>query len=205
MRIRNNNKYMNNPSLVFCDMPVRWWQISVIGIIIFISGIDAFFWTPTFIGLLIPIFGLLALSVGAIMIAFSLSMKEELVHQFPVFFAGALSLIIAVVVLLLPGFIEPSFIIIMAFLAIINSVLLIFVGCSLSEEWKTRLVIVLFGMLTLFLSILMALFPELSSATLVKIWGVYAWVIGVLCVIAGVSMKLVEPASTLVRNKPAVP
>ena len=151
---------MNNPSLVFCDMPVRWWQISVIGIIIFISGIDAFFWTPMFIGLLIPIFGLLALSVGAIMIAFSLSMKEELVHQFPVFFAGALSLIIAVVALLLPGFIEPSFIIIMAFLAIINSVLLIIVGCSLSEEWKTRLVIVLFGMLTLFLSILMALFPE---------------------------------------------
>ncbi len=85
MLIRNNNKYMNNPSLVFCDMPVRWWQISVIGIIIFISGIDAFFWTPMFIGLLIPIFGLLALSVGAIMIAFSLSMKEELVHQFPVF------------------------------------------------------------------------------------------------------------------------
>jgi uncharacterized membrane protein HdeD (DUF308 family) len=186
-------------------MPIRWWQISVIGIIILISGVDAFFWTPMFIGLLIPIFGLLALSVGVIMIAFSLSVNEELVYQFPVFFAGALSLLVAVIAFLLPGFIEPSFIIIMAFLAIINSILLIIIGCSLSEEWKTRLVIVLFGMLTLFLSILMALFPALSTAALVKIWGIYAWVIGVLCVIAGISMKLVEPACTLARDKPALP
>jgi uncharacterized membrane protein HdeD (DUF308 family) len=196
---------MNNPPLSLCDMPIRWWQISVIGIIILISGVDAFFWTPMFIGLLIPIFGLLALSVGVIMIAFSLSVNEELVYQFPVFFAGALSLLVAVIAFLLPGFIEPSFIIIMAFLAIINSILLIIIGCSLSEEWKTRLVIVLFGMLTLFLSILMALFPALSTAALVKIWGIYAWVIGVLCVIAGISMKLVEPACTLARDKPALP
>jgi uncharacterized membrane protein HdeD (DUF308 family) len=79
----------------------------------------------------------------------------------------------------------------MAFIAIINSVLLIIVGCSLSDVWKTRLVIVLFGMLTLFLSILMALFPALSTIALVKMWGVYAWVIGVLCIIAGASMKWV--------------
>ncbi len=196
---------MNNPSLALCDMPVRWWQISVIGIIIFISGIDAFFWTPMFIDLLIPIFGLLALSVGAIMVAFSLSVKDELIHQFPIFFAGALSIIIAVITLLLPGFIDPSFIIIMAFLAIINSILLIIIGCSLSEEWKTRLVIVLFGMLTLFLSILMALFPELSTAALVKIWGIYAWVIGTLGIVAGVSMKFNEPARMMARNKPALP
>ena len=162
-------------------------------------------WTPMFLGLLSPVFGLLALMVGAIMIAFSLSVKEELVHQFPVFFAGALSIIIAVIALLLPDFIEPSFIIIMAFLAIINSILLIIIGCSLSVEWKTRLVIVLFGMLTLFLSILMALFPELSTAALLKIWGIYAWVIGALCIIAGVSMKRVGPACSTARNKPALP
>ena len=93
----------------------------------------------------------------------------------------------------------------MAFLAIINSILLIIIGCSLSVEWKTRLVIVLFGMLTLFLSILMALFPELSTAALLKIWGIYAWVIGALCIIAGVSMKRVGPACSTARNKPALP
>ena len=43
MLFRFNNNYMNNPSLGLCDMPVRWWQISVIGIIILISGMDAFF------------------------------------------------------------------------------------------------------------------------------------------------------------------
>jgi uncharacterized membrane protein HdeD (DUF308 family) len=44
-------------------------------------------------------------------------------------------------------------------------------------------------MLTLFLSILMALFPALSTVALVKIWGVYAWFIGILCIVAGASMK----------------
>jgi uncharacterized membrane protein HdeD (DUF308 family) len=186
-----NNNYMNLPSLDVSDTPVRWWQISIIGIIIFLSGVDAFFWTPMFLDLLIPLFGILALAVGVIMIIFSISVKQDLVYQFPIFFAGILSLVVASIAIMIPGLIQTSLIIIMAFVAIINSVLLIIVGCSLSDAWKTRLVIVLFGMLTLFLSILIALFPELSTIALVKIWGVYAWVIGVLCIVAGASMKWV--------------
>jgi uncharacterized membrane protein HdeD (DUF308 family) len=142
-----------------------------------------------FLDLLIPLFGILALAVGVIMIMFSISVKQDLVYQFPIFFAGILSLIVASIAIMIPGLIQTSLIIIMAFIAIINSVLLIIVGCSLSDTWKTRLVIVLFGMLTLFLSILMALFPALSTVALVKIWGVYAWVIGILCIVAGASMK----------------
>jgi uncharacterized membrane protein HdeD (DUF308 family) len=82
-----------------------------------------------------------------------------------------------------------TFIVIMAIIAIINSVLLIIVGCSLSDEWKTNLVIILFGMVTLFLSILMALFPTLSAIILVKIWGMYALVIGGVGIVAGILMK----------------
>ncbi|MDD4136611.1 MAG: DUF308 domain-containing protein [Methanoregula sp.] len=142
-----------------------------------------------FLGLLLPLFGILALAVGIIMMAFSFSLKQDLVYRFPIFFAGILSLVVASIAIMLPGIIDDSFIIVMAFLAIINSVLLIIVGCNLSDAWKTRLVIVLFGMLTLFLSILIALLPDLSTLALVKIWGVYAWVIGILCIVAGVSMK----------------
>jgi uncharacterized membrane protein HdeD (DUF308 family) len=184
-----NNNYMNFPSLDVSGTPVQWWQISIIGIIIFLSGIDAFFWTPMFLDMLIPLFGILAFAVGVIMIMFSISVKQDLVYQFPIFFAGILSLVVAAIAIMIPGLIQTSLIIIMAFIAIINSVLLIIVGCSLSDVWKTRLVIVLFGMLTLFLSIVMALFPTLSPLVLVKIWGVYACVIGILCLVAGASMK----------------
>jgi uncharacterized membrane protein HdeD (DUF308 family) len=183
---------MNLPSLDMSDTPVRWWQISIIGIIIFLSGVDAFFWTPMFLDLLLPLFGILALAVGVIMIMFSISVKQDLIYQFPIFFAGILSLVVGSIAIMIPGLIQTSLIIIMAFIAIINSVLLIIVGCSLSDAWKTRLVIVLFGMLTLFLSILIALFPALSTIALLKIWGVYAWVIGVLCIVAGASMKWME-------------
>ena len=167
---KNNNNYMQLPSLELADAPVRWWQISIIGIIIFLAGIDAFFWTPMFIGLLVPLFGIMALAVGVIMIVFSVSVKQDLIYRFPIFFAGTLSLVVAAI-------------------AIINSVLLIIVGCALPDAWKTRIVIVLFGMLTLFLSILIALFPALSNIALVKIWGIYAWVIGILCIVAGLAMK----------------
>jgi len=184
-----NNNYMQLPSLELSDTPVRWWHILIIGIIIFLSGIDAFFWTPVFLGLLIPLFGILALAVGVIMMVFSVTVKQDLIYQFPIFFAGILSLVVAAIAIMLPGLIETSLIIIMAFIAIINSVLLIVVGCALPDGWKTRIVIVLFGMLTLFLSILMAIFPELSTIALVKIWGIYAWVIGILCIVAGMSMK----------------
>jgi uncharacterized membrane protein HdeD (DUF308 family) len=184
-----NNNYMNFPSLDVSGAPVQWWQISIIGIIIFLSGIDAFFWTPMFLDMLIPLFGILAFAVGVIMIMFSISVKQDLVYQFPIFFAGILSLVVAAIAIMIPGLIQTSLIIVMAFIAIINSVLLIIVGCSLSDVWKTRLVIVLFGMLTLFLSIVMALFPSLSTLILIKIWGVYACVIGILCLVAGASMK----------------
>lgn len=179
-----------NVSFLGCsDTPIRWWQISIIGICIFLAGTDAFFFTTMFLGLLIPLFGLLALVVGIIMIAFSFCFREDIIYRFPIFFAGIISLVVAALAIMVPGLIQPSMIIVLAILAIINSILLILVGCSLPDEWKTRLVIVLFGMLTLFLSILIALFPALSDIALVKIWGIYAWVIGALCVAAGVSMK----------------
>jgi uncharacterized membrane protein HdeD (DUF308 family) len=181
--------YMNLPSLGLSDTPIKWWQISIIGIIMVLSGTDAFFWTSTFLAILIPLFGLLALAVGVIMIAFSLAVEQDLIYRFPIFFAGIISLVVAGIAIIVPGLIKPSFIIILAILAIINSILLILVGCSLTDEWKTRLVIVLFGMLTLFLSILIALFPALSDIALVKIWAIYAGVIGVLCIAAGISMR----------------
>ena len=186
---------MNTPILAFSETPVRWWQIALIGIIIFLSGIDAFFWTSMFIDILVTLFGILALAVGLIMIAFSYSFNEDIIYKFPIFLAGLTSLLVAALAMLVPGLIAPTFIIIMAFIAIINSILLILVGCSLSDEWKTRLVIVLMGMITLFLSILMALFPALTVVILVKIWGIYAWVIGALCIVAGLSMRNNETVS----------
>ncbi len=195
---------MKTPSLAFSETPVRWWQIALIGIIVFLSGIDAFFWTPLFIDTLITLFGILALAVGLVTIAFSYSFKEDIIYKFPIFLAGITSLLVAALAILIPGLIAPTFIIIMALIAIINSILLILVGCSLPDEWKTRLVIVLLGMITLFLSILMALFPSLTDIMLVKIWGIYAWVIGALCIVAGVSMRTnetsVEPPPYLQNN-----
>ena len=180
---------MDLPKFVLSESPVQWWQILLIGIIIFISGIDAFFWTSKFIDILLTLFGILALAVGLIMITFSFSVKQELIYRFPIFFTGLLSLIVAAIAIMLPGFLASTFIIIMAILAIINSVLLIIVGCSLSDEWKTNLAIVLCGMVTLFLSFLMALFPALTPLILVKIWGMYAMVTGGICIVAGIQMK----------------
>jgi uncharacterized membrane protein HdeD (DUF308 family) len=180
---------MDLPEFVLSDTPVRWWQIFLIGVIIFISGIDAFFWTTMFIDILISLFGILALTVGVIMIVFFLSVKQDLIYGFPIFLAGLLSIIVAIIAIFLPGLMATTFIVIMAIIAIINSVLLIIVGCSLSDEWKTNLVIILFGMVTLFLSILMALFPTLSAMILVKIWGMYALVIGGVGIVAGILMK----------------
>jgi uncharacterized membrane protein HdeD (DUF308 family) len=195
---------MKPPILEFSETPVRWWQIALIGIIVFLSGIDAFFWTPLFIDTLVMLFGVLALAVGLVMIAFSYSFKQDIIYRFPIFLAGITSLLVAALAILIPGLIAPTFIIIMAFIAIINSILLILVGCSLSDQWKIRLVIVLLGMVTLFLSILMALFPTLTDVMLVKIWGIYAWVIGVLCIVAGMSMRtnetIIEKALPLTNN-----
>jgi len=196
---------MNLPVLGLSDTPIKWWQISIIGIILFLAGTDAFFWTATFLVILIPLFGLLALAVGVIMIAFSLAAKQDLIYRFPIFFAGIVSLIVAAIAIMVPGLIKPSFIIILAILAIINSILLIIVGCSLPDEWKTRLVIVLFGMLTLFLSILIALFPSLSNISLVKIWAIYAWVIGILCIAAGLSMKYYTHPGSGIPTLPPLP
>ena len=180
---------MKPTTFIFSEMPVRWWQIALIGVIILSSGVDAFFWTSLFIDTLVVLFGILALAVGLVMIAFSYTFKEEIICKFPIFLAGITSLIVAVLAILIPGLIAPTVIIIMGFIAIINSVLLILVGCSLSDEWKIWLVIVLLGMLTLFLSILGALFPAITDIMLVKIWGVYAWVVGALFIVAGLSIR----------------
>jgi len=180
---------MELPKFVLSETPVQWWQIFLIGVIIFISGIDAFVWTDKFIDILLTLFGILALAVGLIMIAFAFSVKQELIYRFPIFFTGLISLIVAGIAILFPGFLTSRFIVIMAILAIINSVLLIIVGCSLSDECKTNLAIVLCGMVTLFLSFLIALFPTLTAPMLVKIWGMYAMVVGGISIVAGIQLK----------------
>jgi uncharacterized membrane protein HdeD (DUF308 family) len=194
---------MDLPKFVLSESPIQWWQILLIGVIIFISGIDALIWTSTFIDILLTLFGILAMAVGFIMIAFSFSVKQELIYRFPIFFTGLLSLIVAAIAILFPGFLASTFIIIMAILAIINSVLLIIVGCSISDEWKTNLAIVLCGMVTLFLSFLMALFPALTAVMLVKIWGVYAMVTGGISIVAGIQMKRTPAPQETGSQQPA--
>lgn len=194
---------MDLPKFVLSESPVQWWQILLIGIIIFISGIDAFLWTSKFIDILLTLFGILALAVGVIMIAFSFSVKQELIYSFPIFFAGLLSLVVAGIAILFPGLLTSTFIIIMAIIAIINSVLLIIVGCSLPDEWKTNLAIILCGMVTLFLSFLMALFPTLTAIILVKIWGMYAMVTGGISIVAGIQMKRIAGPGKTGTGQPA--
>jgi uncharacterized membrane protein HdeD (DUF308 family) len=71
------------------------------------------------------------------------------------------------------------------------------------DEWKTNLAIVLCGMVTLFLSFLMALFPSLTALILVKIWGMYAMVTGGICIVAGVQMKRTRnPAAKTSTEQP---
>ena len=82
------------------DAPIRWWQIAIMGVIIIVAGVDAFFWTSTFLGILIPLFGILALVVGSIMIVFSLCIRQDLIYRFPIFFAGVISLVVAAVAIL---------------------------------------------------------------------------------------------------------
>jgi len=183
---------MRTPATAFSGTPVRWWQLTILGVIIFVSGLDAFFLTPAFIGILITLFGILALAVGVIMIIFSVTVREQGNYRFPIFLAGTLSFLVGLIAILAPGIIQASLILIMAFIAIVNSVLMILVGCSLSDAWKARFVIILFGMVILFLGILMMLFPALSFVSLVKIWGAFAGVVGILCIIAGLSMRALK-------------
>jgi len=182
---------MENPAIAFSGTPVRWWQLAIIGVIIFLSGVDAFFLTPRLIGALLTLFGILAFAVGIIMVVFSVVMKRQGIYRIPIYPAGILFLGVGVIALIPPGVIQTSFIIIIAIIAIINSVLMILVGCSLSDQWKSRVIVVLFGMLVLFLGIVMVLFPNLSTIVLVRIWSVFAWIIGVLCILAGLSMEFI--------------
>jgi len=179
---------MELPKFARSETPIQWWQILLIGIILVISGIDAFVWTSKFIDLLLPLFIILALVVGFVMILFSYYVKQELIYRFPIFFTGLLSLIVAGIAILFPAFLTQAFIVIMAILAIINSDLLIIVGCPNTDEYKTNLSIVLCGMVILFLSFLIALFPILTAAMLIKIWGMYAMVTGAISVAVGVQM-----------------
>lgn len=75
---------MDLPKFVLSESPVLWWQSLLIGFIIFISCISAFL-DIEFIDILLTLFGILAIAVGFIMIAFSLSVKQELIYSFPVF------------------------------------------------------------------------------------------------------------------------
>ncbi|OPY37457.1 MAG: hypothetical protein A4E35_01373 [Methanoregula sp. PtaU1.Bin051] len=176
---------------------IQWWQVELVGAGIILCGIIALLWTPEFIEVLVPLFALLALFVGIIMVIIVMAFPKEIVHTIPVLLAGGVSAIAALVAILLPFVVAPFFVILVGLLAIIDSVLLIVVGCTLPDVWKGRILIVLFGMITLFLGTVLALNANFAPPVLARIWGIFAWMIGVLCIVAGAAMRdkqLIPPA-----------
>jgi uncharacterized membrane protein HdeD (DUF308 family) len=168
---------------------IEWWHVELFGIGIILSGIVALLWTPQFIVVLVPLFALLALFVGILMIILVMTFPKQIVHTLPVLLAGGISAVVALIALLFPYEIAPFFVILVGLLAIINSAVLIIVGCTLPEVWKTRILVVLFGMVTLFLGTVLAFNANFAPQVLARIWGIFAWMIGVLCIIAGAAMR----------------
>ncbi len=180
---------METPRVVRGQSSIQWWQVELVGVGIILSGIIALLWTPQFIEVLVPLFALLALFVGIIMVILVMAFSKEIVHTIPILLAGGISAGAALVAILFPFVVAPFFVILVGLLAIIDSALLIVVGCTLPEVWKSRIVVVLFGMITLFLGTVLVFNANFAPPVLARIWGVFAWMIGVLCIIAGAAMK----------------
>ena len=168
---------------------IRWWHVVLFGLFIIASGTIALFGVPALTGVVITLFSLLALCVGIIMVVFAMVFPKETVHTVPLLVAGGISAVAALVAILFPADVAQVLVIGIGFLAMVDSILLILIGCALPEVWKTRIIVVLVGMVTLFLGVTLALTPDFALPVLIRIWGIFAWVIGILCLVAGAAIR----------------
>jgi uncharacterized membrane protein HdeD (DUF308 family) len=178
--------------LEVCRIPARWQGYTLSGVILLFLGIICIVLTHQVLGIILVLFSAIALLLGILLIAAAVFVIGFRMQWVPLLFFGIIFVIIGLVSIYYPDIVSVLAIYLIAGIAILLGVLMLIYGAVSFVETKTRVLIVLLGFIPLSIGIYMILFPSSAAVLLVRLWGIFACIMGIALITQGLILRKVN-------------
>ncbi len=189
-----NRDYVDSKSwcyfvLEVCRIPARWHGYILSGVIFLILGILCLVLTQQVLSVILIIFSALALLLGILLIAAGVFVAGLRLQWIPLLFSGIVLIIIGLVSIFYPAIASALAIYLIAGISLLVGFLMVIYGTISFVETKTRVLIVILGIIPIVIAIYMLLYPSSAAALVLRLWGVFACILGIVLIIQGLMLR----------------
>ncbi len=178
--------------LEVCRIPARWHGYILSGVIFLILGILCLILTQQVMSVLFILFSAIALLLGILLIVAGVFVAGLRFQWVPLLFLGGIFIVIGLASIYYPDIVTALAIYLIAGIALLVGLLMVIYGAISFVETKTRVLIVLLGFIPLVIAIYMILYPTSAAALLLRLWGVFACILGVALLVQGLILRKIN-------------
>jgi uncharacterized membrane protein HdeD (DUF308 family) len=178
--------------LEVCRIPARWHNYTLSGVIFLILGIFCLVLTQDVLGIILILFTAIVLLLGILLIAASVFVAGFRVQWVPLLFSGIIFIIIGLISIYYPYIVSALAIYLIAGISLLVGVLIVIYGAISFVEIKTRILIILLGLIPIVIAMYMFLFPWSAAVLILRLWGIFACILGVVLIIQGLILQRVN-------------
>ena len=135
---------------------------------------------------------LLQYLLGIILIAASIFVVGFRIQWVPLLFSGIILMIIGLVSIYYPNVVSTLAIYLIATISLLLGILIVIYGAISFVETKTRILIILLGIIPIIIAIYMFLYPGSAAALILMLWGVFACILGIVLIIQGLALRRIN-------------
>jgi uncharacterized membrane protein HdeD (DUF308 family) len=156
----------------------NWWALAWRGMIAVLFGVAAFAWPGSTLTVLAMFFGAFALLDGALALATTMVGRPRGSYARALIAEGVVGIAVGILALLWPMPMITALIYLIAAWAMITGVLEIFMALQLRREVDGEWLLAMAGILSMFLGLVLALWPRAAAYALLWLIGAYAVLFG---------------------------
>lgn len=166
-----------------------WWLFLVRGIFAVILGILALVMPVTTFAVLVIFIGVYMFIDGLFTAASAISSRKSRPYWGWWLFSGIASIIIGIITLYNPFITAFAIVMLIAVWAIVIGIMEIIWAIQIRKEIKGEGWYILAGVITLLFGLMVFLIPESGIVLLASLFGLYALIIGILLISAGIRLR----------------
>ena len=167
------------------QLPMRWWAVTLRGLLGILIGILALFMPVSTLLALVYLFGAYAFFDGVLNLVAAWRHTNRRKPWWTLLLSGIVGIGAAAISVVWPGITALALVYVVSAWALITGAFEIAAAVKLRKEIEGEWMLALSGVLSIALSVLLALFPDAGAIGLVWYLGAYAMILGILMVALG--------------------
>jgi len=178
--------------LEVCRVPARWGGYALSGLFFILFGITCLVLTQQVLSVILLLFSAITILIGILLIAASVFVAGFRVQWVPLLFSGIILIIIGLVSVYYPTMVSTFAIYLLAGISLLAGALMVIYGAISFVETKTKILIILLGIIPIAIAVYMILYPGSAAALIIVLFGIFACVLGIVLVIQGLVLRSVN-------------